>query len=204
MRLEGEDRLSGIEQIHGAPVYRLRGNLLPLVYLQQLVLQRAPQSESDDAAAKRASHIVVLQADDRQFGLVVDAIHDTEEIVVKPLQKQLKGLSASRGRDHHGRRQGGLDPGRAGRGATIGSVELPRRRTRREAGLPPDTPEEHQRLLLCRAGSSERIAVPLALVSRLEEFTQAQIEHAAGCRWSAIATGSYPGSIWRSCSERLE
>ena len=36
----------------------------------------------------------MLQADDRPFGLVVDAIHDTEEIVVKPLQKQLKGISA--------------------------------------------------------------------------------------------------------------
>ncbi len=41
---------------------------------------------------------------------------------------------------------------------------------------------KQQRLLLCRAGSSERIAVPLALVSRLEEFTHAQIEHAAGCQ----------------------
>ena len=40
-------------------------------------------------------NIVVLQADDRQFGLVVDGIHDTEEIVVKPLEKQLKGLTFS-------------------------------------------------------------------------------------------------------------
>ena len=39
----------------------------------------------------------MLQADDRQFGLVVDAIHDTEEIVVKPLQKQLKGIGAFAG-----------------------------------------------------------------------------------------------------------
>ena len=42
-------------------------------------------------------NIVVVQADDRPFGLVVDAIRDTEEIVVKPLQKQLKGVSVFAG-----------------------------------------------------------------------------------------------------------
>ena len=68
--------------VHGAPVYRLRGNLLPLVYLDQ----RARQRRRPTTARRRpAVNIVVLQADDRQFGLVVDGINDTEEIVVKPL-----------------------------------------------------------------------------------------------------------------------
>ena len=49
------------------------------------------------AAAHRASHIVVLQVADQQFGLVVDQVSDTEEIVVKPLGKQFKGLSAFAG-----------------------------------------------------------------------------------------------------------
>ncbi len=40
---------------------------------------------------------MVLQAEDRQFGLVVDGINDTQEIVVKPLGKQLKGLSVYAG-----------------------------------------------------------------------------------------------------------
>src|SRR5262249_49786461 len=83
----------GIERIHGAPVYRLRGNLLPLVYLHD---QLHPGS-TVLPAVEGAINIVVLQADDRQFGLVVDAIHDTEEIVVKPLQKQLKGISVFAG-----------------------------------------------------------------------------------------------------------
>src|SRR5262249_57528874 len=87
VRLEAEQAQRGIEQIHGAPVYRLRGNLLPLVYLS-----RELQVESvrpDDGVI----NMVVLQADDRQFGLVVDAIHDTEEIVVKPLQNHLKAIT---------------------------------------------------------------------------------------------------------------
>ncbi|HKB35652.1 MAG TPA: chemotaxis protein CheA, partial [Gemmataceae bacterium] len=102
VRLEGEQAKRSIERMHGAPVYRLRGNLLPLVYLNE-------QLEIDDSKTQIGSktlssqfdtpaiNIVVLQADDRQFGLVVDAIHDTEEIVVKPLQKQLKGINVFAG-----------------------------------------------------------------------------------------------------------
>lgn len=92
VRLEGEQAQRGIERIHGAPVHRLRGNLLPLVYLH-----RELQVESARGADNGEINIVVLQADDRQFGLVVDAIHDTEEIVVKPLQKQIKGISTFAG-----------------------------------------------------------------------------------------------------------
>ena len=77
--------------MHGVPVYRLRGALLPLVFLDEQ-LQLATTRDADDDL-----NIVVLQADDRPFGLVVDAIRDTEEIVVKPLQKQLKGISVFAG-----------------------------------------------------------------------------------------------------------
>ena len=91
VRLDGEQAARGIESLHGAPVYRLRGNLLPVIYLAEQLGLASPR------AAGAEANIVVLQADDRQFGLVVDAIHDTEEIVVKPLQKQLKGVAAFAG-----------------------------------------------------------------------------------------------------------
>ena len=91
MRCEGEQAGHGIENIHGAPVYRLRGNLLPLVYLNRELQAGQPQSHPDSV------NIVVLQAGDRQFGLVVDEINDTEEIVVKPLSKQLKSVSCFAG-----------------------------------------------------------------------------------------------------------
>jgi two-component system chemotaxis sensor kinase CheA len=72
--------------VHGTPVYRRRGSLLPIAYLNQVLgLKSADQAE--------AVSMVVLQAEDRQFGLVVDGINDTQEIVVKPLGKQLKGLT---------------------------------------------------------------------------------------------------------------
>src|SRR5271165_588827 len=72
VRLEAVGVAKGIELVHGAPVYRLRGRLLPLVYLNQelkLAADARPAKERDGAV-----NIVVLQADERQFGLVVDEI----------------------------------------------------------------------------------------------------------------------------------
>ncbi|MFZ0199737.1 MAG: chemotaxis protein CheA [Candidatus Sulfotelmatobacter sp.] len=95
VRLETDHASTAIEMVHGVPVYRLRGRLLPLVYLsRELKLgDVAGHSGSRDDAV----NIVVLQADDRQFGLVVDEINDSEEIVVKPLRKQLKTVKTFAG-----------------------------------------------------------------------------------------------------------
>ncbi len=88
VRLDGDKARRGFEQIHGVPVYRLRGNLLPLVFLhRELRVEPArPQAEMGPV------HVAVLQAGERPFGLVVEAVSDTEEIVVKPLSKHFKGL----------------------------------------------------------------------------------------------------------------
>ena len=86
---------AAIERINGTPVYRLRGNLLPLVYLdRELALG---DGAATAAAAGGPTNIVVLRNGDRVFGLVVDSINDTEEIVVKPLAKQLKCVSVYAG-----------------------------------------------------------------------------------------------------------
>src|SRR5664279_3342802 len=76
VRCEGEQAAHSIEDIHGTAVYRLRGNLLPLVYLNRELRLELSRVVSPSV------NIVVLQAGDRQFGLVVDDINDTEEIVV--------------------------------------------------------------------------------------------------------------------------
>ena len=111
VRCEGEQAGHSIEDIHGASVYRLRGNLLPLVYLNRELQISAAQG------AAQSVNIVVLQAGDRQFGLVVDDINDTEEIVVKPLSQAVEGGLLFRRRHHHGRWPGGAHPGRTGPGA---------------------------------------------------------------------------------------
>ncbi len=75
----------GIEQLHGVPVYRLRGRLLPLVTLSEELGLASPGTGSEES-------IIVLQGDNRQFGLLVDSIDDSQEIVVKPLGRRLTGL----------------------------------------------------------------------------------------------------------------
>ncbi len=125
-------------------------------------------------------NIVVLQAEDRQFGLVVDGINDTQEIVVKPLGKQLKGLTVYAGATIMGDGRVALILDVLGIGQRSGVLAESREQARDAAALKTQTGAEQQRLLLFRAGSFERLAVPLSLVARLEEFPRSSIEHAGG------------------------
>ena len=165
--------------MHDAPVYRLRGNLLPLVYLRQQ-LQSDAASSRDRGRAENGNgviNIVVLQADGRQFGLVVDSIGDTEEIVVKPLQKQLKGISAFAGATIMGDGKVALildvlglaQRARVVRGSRDGS--LPKKET-----AAPEPPAERETVLLFNTDDRARMAIPLAVVDRLEEFPHSVVE----------------------------
>jgi two-component system chemotaxis sensor kinase CheA len=186
VRLDGEQAARGIESIHGTPVYRLRGNLLPVVYLDEQL------GIAGERHAAGEINIVVLQADDRQFGLVVDAIHDTEEIVVKPLQKQLKGIAAFAGATimGDGRVALILDVlGIAQRSHVVSGV-----RGRALADKPGAAAEAVKResLLLFDPGDGGQMAVPLALVARLEEFPRSALERAGVRTPPAVA-----GTAWK-------
>ncbi len=169
VRLEGDAARRGVESIHGAPVYRLRGKLLPLVYLDRLLQVEAAPSADE-------VNIVVLLADGRPFGLVVDGIHDTEEIVVKPLQKQLKGLAVFAGATVRGDGRVALilDVLGLAQRAQVASGSRDRSLVDRPPSLPGPS-AERQKILLVAAGG-ERMAIPLALVDRLEEFPRSSLE----------------------------
>jgi two-component system chemotaxis sensor kinase CheA len=173
IRLDGGSAEKRIEHVHGTPVYRRRGSLLPIAYLNQ-VLGLKPAGQAEPVS------IVVLQAEDRQFGLVVDGIDDTQEIVVKPLGKQLKGLTVYAGATIMGDGRVALIldvPGIGKRSGVIAEFhEQPRAAVERKT----ESEIEPQRLLLFRAGSFERLAIPLSLVARLEEFPLSAIECAGG------------------------
>ncbi len=177
VRLEAGGTGKGIEMVHGTPVYRLRGRLLPLVYLNR-ELQIVPES-GKEAAGDTATNIVVVQADGREFGLVVDEITDTEEIVVKPLGKQLKGISAYSGATIMGDGRVALILdilGLAQRAQVIGEARESALKEKDKAGRKEETATDHQTLLLVQCGDQGRMAIPLSLVARLEEFPIASIE----------------------------
>ena len=173
IRLEGDSAGKHIEHVHGTPVYRRRGSLLPITYLNEVLgLKSADKAE--------AVSMVVLQAEDRQFGLVVDGINDTQEIVVKPLGKQLKGLTLYAGATIMGDGRVALILDVLGIGQRSGVFGESREQARVSDKQKTQSDIEQQRLLLFRSGSFDRLAVPLSLVARLEEFPLSAIEHAGG------------------------
>jgi two-component system, chemotaxis family, sensor kinase CheA len=173
IRLESDASGKHIEYVHGTPVYRRRGSLLPIAYLNQILgLKPADHDE--------ALSMVVLQAEDRQFGLVVDGINDTQEIVVKPLGKQLKGLTLYAGATIMGDGRVALILDVLGIGERSGVLSEFIEPARASGQQQAQAEITQQRLLLFRAGSFARLAVPLSLVARLEEFPQSSIEHASG------------------------
>jgi len=119
----------------------------------------------------------VLQADDRQFGLVVDAIHDTEEIVVKPLQKQLKGISAFAGATIMGDGRVALILDVLGLAQKANVVSGVRERALSEKPAGAAGPAgDHQTVLLFATHDGGRMAIPLSQVARLEEFPRSALE----------------------------
>jgi two-component system, chemotaxis family, sensor kinase CheA len=180
VRLEADEVTKGIELVHGAPIYRLRGRLLPLVYLNQelkLVADARPASERDGAV-----NIVVLRADERQFGLVVDEINDTEEIVVKPLRKQLKTVKTFAGSSIMGDGKVALILDVLGLAQRAGVVTETRNRALTEKAMESATVAEKQTFLLFAGPDDCRMAIPLSTLARLEEFPVAQVEM-SGRQW---------------------
>jgi two-component system, chemotaxis family, sensor kinase CheA len=169
VRIDADQVGRTIERIDGVPVYRLRGNLLALVELGQ-VLELGVRDLNRDV------NVIVLAADDRQFGLLVDEIFDTEEIVVKPLGRELKGLDAYAGATimGDGRVALILDVIGLAERAGVGSIE--RKLQSAERASTKLSARGEQQVLLLRSGSSARMAVPLDSVARLEEFQRMQVE----------------------------
>ena len=218
VRLESGEVGKGIEMVHGAPVYRLRGRLLPLAYLNR-ELQIAPEV-GRCAVEHGATNIVVVQADGREFGLVVDEITDTEEIVVKPLGKQLKGISAYSGATIMGDGRVALILdilGLAQRAQVIGEARDATGKEKQKANRKEEAATGHQTLLLVQCGDQGRMAIPLTLVARLEEFPVTAIELAGAqevmqyrgqimplIRLSRVVAGSHNQVSAASGDERMQ
>lgn len=173
VRIEQADISSRIEWIQGAPVYRLRGRLLPLVYLRNVLGLTTDRQEQ----ANHPVNIVVLRADDRQFGLVVDHVRDTEEIVVKPLSKQLKGLTAYAGMTIMGDGKVALILDVIGLAHSAHVLSGGKGRLINENGTGDAVRASHlQPLLVLGVGTNHRYALPISQVTRLEKIPATQIE----------------------------
>lgn len=168
--LVGENNTHHIERISNTSVLRLRGNLLPLVSLSELL--------GYESKAQDAEYVVVTKVGSTSFGLVVDRVYDLEEIVIKPLSRTLKDLTVYAGNTILG--DGCvimiLDP--AGILKTVGVSEVVDNQTEEKEQV--ERTAQEQLLLLFKAGDATLKATPLGLVSRLEEIETADIEYSHG------------------------
>ncbi len=165
---------SVIELINDTPVLRLRDHLLPLVSLGNLL----GLGTSDTGTS--GAHIVVTQVGTSLLGIIVDRVFDTEEIVVKPVAPILRHITMFSGNTILGdgsvimildptgiARATGIGAGGDGRGARHETVESA-------------ASADHMALLLFHVNGTDRMAVPLNLVARLENIAREKIELSSG------------------------
>jgi two-component system chemotaxis sensor kinase CheA len=170
IRLEGEGSKTGIEDLGGVPVYRLRGKLLPLVFLDH----ELGVGDGDEAAS--GANIVVLQGDDRQFGLVVAGVEDSQEIVVKPLGRSLSGLPFA-GATILGDGQIALILDVYRLGLAAGVVSESRAHTiASQISHAVKRRATTERLVCLHGEDDERLAIDFEQVNRLEFFPRASLE----------------------------
>ncbi len=168
IKVDGEDTEHRIETIEHIRMVRLREELVPLIDLS---------AELGRTARRPATFVMVMQVGQHRFGVIVDEVIDTEEIVVKPLAAALRNISVFSG-------------------ATIlgdGSVVLivdPNGLTERAGEIPASAQKaideaaawgeaeglERKSLLVVRVGEGQPKAVELSKVTRLEHADASRIE----------------------------
>ncbi len=164
-----------IERIKDTPVLRLRNKLLPLMHLKKLL-------KLDDGASSDPENgfIVVTQVGSQTFGIVVDGVFHTEEIVVKPMSTKLRHIGMFSGNTILG--DGAVimivDPN--GIAQSLGTTAASQNEIADEAATARASDAQLTSLLVFRAGSTQPKAVPLALVTRLEEIAVDKIEFSNG------------------------
>ncbi|QFI73890.1 hybrid sensor histidine kinase/response regulator [Bradyrhizobium betae] len=165
-----------IERIKDTAVLRLRNKLLPLIHLKKLL-------KIDDGAVSDPENgfIVVTQVGSQTFGIVVDGVFHTEEIVVKPMSTKLRHIDMFSGNTILG--DGAvimiIDPN--GIAKALGAAGSSAHDMANENGAHHiGSGEQTTSLLVFRAGSSQPKAVPLGLVTRLEELPADKIEFSNG------------------------
>jgi len=170
IHLQGEKSLQQTEEIAGSQFYRLRGNLLPLIQLNKIL--------KNSGEHRTELNMVVLQADDNQFGLVVDKIHNNEEIVVKTLDTLLQGIQVFSGVSIMGDGEVVLilDVMGLAQNALLVSGKDSRNKLLDSVSSSQGKDGEDQDMLIVSLGNKRRMAIRLADVARLEEVKRSDLE----------------------------
>ncbi len=185
VRVDQSSADNHIEILHGTPVYRLRGNILPLVDLNRVLKGNGGDSQPDPAKYKDAIvNIAVLNAEQFSFGLIIDEIQDSADIVVKPLTRLMKSLQVYSGATILGDGSVALILDVLG----ISKVANLKAEKIREVTGDQKAKEnirllaDAQDFLLVKVNATARHALAMAYVNRLEEFKSSEVEYSGNQR----------------------
>jgi two-component system chemotaxis sensor kinase CheA len=177
VRAGDRDASNAISVIQGAEVLPLRGKLLPLVRLARVLDEIDEPQPAPPTDREAAPTVAVLQVGAVQFGLVVDAVLDSEEIVVKPLARLFDRCRIYAGATIMGDGRVAMILDAAGVAAEAG-VRL--EETQGES-IREDAAEERSRqVVLFSNAEQEQFAIGLDQVVRLEKVRRSDIEQLAG------------------------
>ncbi|MFN4896049.1 MAG: chemotaxis protein CheW [Pseudomonadota bacterium] len=175
VQFSASERAGVLSWVGDYPFYRLREDLLPIVFLNKHLELQAQERDGESAQV-----IVVMDCDGCRFGVVVDQVHDTEEIVVKPLGRVLGAIQTYAGATILGDGQIALilDPVVLAKEARVEQQESKAELLARESEQ--SAKQGDKQLLVVQVSDDTRAAIPLHLVKRLEEFRAEQIERVGG------------------------
>jgi two-component system chemotaxis sensor kinase CheA len=165
----GSEDIDKIEKIHGNDFYRLRGDLIPVFYLNKsLKLEESPDEPS-------FINIVFLNAEGSIYGLVVDDIRDTQEIVVKPLSSGIKTENIFAGATLMGDGRVALIIDAFGFYNMFNSSKEKAEAEELNQDSLSDYDQDSFEILLCQLADGRMYGIPLCLVNRLEDYDTGEI-----------------------------
>jgi two-component system, chemotaxis family, sensor kinase CheA len=174
------------DRVGDALVLNVRDRLVPLLHLADALGVPRPETSS------RALNVVLVDAGTFEYGLVVEELHDTVEIVVKPLGRHMKGLHDYAGATILGDGRVAVILDVAGLAAranlTAGTAEASARQAVQESSAR----SELHSLLVFHNAPAETCAVPIEQVSRIERVRPAQVLNLGGRRTMQYCGASLP------------
>jgi two-component system, chemotaxis family, sensor kinase CheA len=187
VRIKGQDVETKIEHVKQAEVFRLRGKLLPLVRLDA-----ALEIRREDNPQETALHIIVVEAGHLQYGLVVDSVHDSEEIVVKPLGRHMQDCRCLAGATILGDGRVALILDVVGIASHTQLVLPDEDDVKGEFNSKADVAAETQHLLLFTNDPKEQFGIPMGVIARLERIRHDQVDSVGGQEVLQYRGGSLP------------
>ena len=175
------------DRVGDAVVLNVRDRLVPLLFLAEAL--GTPRTRE----SARALNVVLVDTGAFEYGLVVEELHDTVEIVVKPLGRHMKGLHDYAGATilGDGRVAVILDVAGVAARAKLSAGKAAAVCRQTDAGGTGGAGELHA-LLLFQNAPGENCAVPIEQVSRIERVLPEKIEYLGGRRTMQYRGASLP------------